>query len=258
MTDSPARWTPATTAGRWKTYTIQTGGRKAILLDADGETLATVVKLPGTLTRVYWADGIMDDTHSIDDLAAIERAAGLKTADDLNAKGLALTRAVTTATLAESFADTDRLLEQAGLTADQRADLTTARGWIIDVLEERGELAAIGMTADYERLAGRFAIKCDTCKTEIGRTDSLAESAAGDTCSACRGDTETLYELRLENGDTAEAENVGGILLAAHTLTTEASVHQGDRRRLRAGLVITRNGNYDGLVTTMARDGRTS
>lgn len=32
---------------------------------------------------------------------------------------------------------------------------------------------------------GRYAIKCDDCKAEIGRTDELHESAAGGRCVRC-------------------------------------------------------------------------
>lgn len=32
----------------------------------------------------------------------------------------------------------------------------------------------------------RYQIKCDECKTAIGETDSLAESAAGGKCDRCR------------------------------------------------------------------------
>jgi hypothetical protein len=73
-----------------------------------------------------------------------------KTLDQLNQKGLALTRAVTTQTLVLSFQHSDDLLAQPGLTADQRHEITTARGWILEVLEERGDLHAIGLTADYK------------------------------------------------------------------------------------------------------------
>ena len=32
----------------------------------------------------------------------------------------------------------------------------------------------------------RYVIKCDDCKTKIGETDSLGESAAGGRCDKCR------------------------------------------------------------------------
>lgn len=31
-----------------------------------------------------------------------------------------------------------------------------------------------------------YAIKCDDCKKEIGRTDSMKESAAGGHCEECK------------------------------------------------------------------------
>ena len=33
---------------------------------------------------------------------------------------------------------------------------------------------------------GRYEIKCHDCKREIGRTDSVGESAAGGRCNPCR------------------------------------------------------------------------
>lgn len=32
----------------------------------------------------------------------------------------------------------------------------------------------------------QYAIRCDDCKTEIGRTNSLSESAAGGRCEKCK------------------------------------------------------------------------
>lgn len=69
----------------------------------------------------------------------------MTTVAELNAQGIALTREVTTGTLIASFEDTDRLLDTGGLTSDQADQLYTARGWIIAVLEERGETALIGL-----------------------------------------------------------------------------------------------------------------
>ncbi len=65
------------------------------------------------------------------------------TASALNAKGIALTRTVTTDTLVASFDNTDALMDEGGLTSSQYAELVTARGWIMTVLEERGELDRI-------------------------------------------------------------------------------------------------------------------
>ena len=61
----------------------------------------------------------------------------------LHARGLALTRAVSTQTLVMSFEHTDELMDQ-GVTIEQHHELVIARGWIMDVLEERGQLALIG------------------------------------------------------------------------------------------------------------------
>ena len=63
-----------------------------------------------------------------------------------------------------------------------------------DELRALERSAAMGDTVAAERLAvmqGRmhvpqYEIKCDECKTEIGRTDSMAQSAAGGLCAACR------------------------------------------------------------------------
>lgn len=67
-----------------------------------------------------------------------------RTAAEIEAKGLALTRAVSTATLVASFLETDAMLERKGLTAGEWGEICTARGWIMAILEERGELALIG------------------------------------------------------------------------------------------------------------------
>lgn len=32
---------------------------------------------------------------------------------------------------------------------------------------------------------GRYAVKCDECKDELRRTESLHESAAGGICESC-------------------------------------------------------------------------
>ncbi len=69
----------------------------------------------------------------------------MTTVAELNAQGIALTREVTTDTLVASFEDTDRLLDKGGLTSEQADQLYTARGWIIAVLEERGQTELIGL-----------------------------------------------------------------------------------------------------------------
>ncbi len=39
---------------------------------------------------------------------------------------------------------------------------------------------------------GRYAIKCDDCKGEIGRTDSVGRSAQGGFCDPCSLATQRL------------------------------------------------------------------
>lgn len=65
-----------------------------------------------------------------------------------------------------------------------------------------------------------------------------------------------MYEVILSNGDKAEADDLGGILLAASTLRREA-VANGCSPRIGRETVVTLDGQYDGLVTAMAQDGRT-
>lgn len=64
---------------------------------------------------------------------------------EINERALALTRRVPTPALVESFLATDTMMDRRGITAGERHDLATTRGWIIDVLDERGELALIGL-----------------------------------------------------------------------------------------------------------------
>lgn len=35
-------------------------------------------------------------------------------------------------------------------------------------------------------MTGAYSIKCDGCRAELGRTDSVRESAAGGRCDDCR------------------------------------------------------------------------
>lgn len=65
-----------------------------------------------------------------------------------------------------------------------------------------------------------------------------------------------MYEAILPNGDRAEAEDLAGILLTAQTLRDDAVEH-GASPRIGRETIVTRNGQYDGRVTTMAQDGRT-
>jgi hypothetical protein len=41
---------------------------------------------------------------------------------------------------------------------------------------------------------GKYAVKCDDCKEEIRRTDSLSESAAGGYCETCRREIAQFIE----------------------------------------------------------------
>lgn len=68
-----------------------------------------------------------------------------KTTEQINEQALALTRAQRTEVLVASFLDTDKLMERPGLTPENRQYLADARGWIIDVLDERGQLDQIGL-----------------------------------------------------------------------------------------------------------------
>lgn len=86
-------------------------------------------------------------------------------------KGLAATRKQNTATLAQSMALTDELMSQPILSLE-RAEVAIARGWILQVLEERGELAAIERVREAAearksaeaayRVALRKAVKTNT------------------------------------------------------------------------------------------------
>jgi hypothetical protein len=58
-----------------------------------------------------------------------------------------------------------------------------------------------------------------------------------------------MIEVILPNGDRAKTEDEAGALLAARTLIEEASIAAGGARKLRAGLVVTRGGQYDGRLT---------
>jgi predicted SprT family Zn-dependent metalloprotease len=43
------------------------------------------------------------------------------------------------------------------------------------------------MTSNHNPQSGSYAVKCDDCKVEIRRTDSVQESAAGGRCETCKG-----------------------------------------------------------------------
>ncbi len=64
------------------------------------------------------------------------------------------------------------------------------------------------------------------------------------------------YEIILPSHARAEADDLGSALLAAATLCEDADPHNAFGRFLRAELIITRDGLFDGLATTMAREGQ--
>lgn len=53
--------------------------------------------------------------------------------------------------------------------------------------------------AENARRAGLYAVKCDDCKAELRKTDSVSESAAGGLCDPCR------EESRRRGGRAMEA-----------------------------------------------------
>jgi len=60
-----------------------------------------------------------------------------------------------------------------------------------------------------------YAIKCDECKTEIGRTESIRESAAGGCCEACRpAETTQILGLAVEKvpGDDGAGARIAYVL----------------------------------------------
>lgn len=65
-----------------------------------------------------------------------------------------------------------------------------------------------------------------------------------------------LYEIILPGHARAEADDLGSALLAAATLVEDADPYNAFGRALRAELIITRDGRYDGLATTMAQSGQ--
>lgn len=67
---------------------------------------------------------------------------------------------------------------------------------------------------------------------------------------------ERLYEIILPEHARAEADDLGAALLAAATLCEDADPTRSFNRALRRSLIITRDGRYDGLATSMAREGQ--
>ncbi len=82
------------------------------------------------------------------------------------------------------------------------------------------------------------------------RANSEARQAAREA------EHDPAYEIIL-NGDRAEADTIGGALLAARTLAEDqANGIYGAARLIRRDVIITRDGTYDGRATREARDGR--
>ncbi len=75
------------------------------------------------------------------------------TANPIHERGVAQARKQPTAILAQSFQMTEEILSGPPVLSLEHAELAIARGWIMEVLEERGELAAIGLADDYTPLA---------------------------------------------------------------------------------------------------------
>lgn len=48
------------------------------------------------------------------------------------------------------------------------------------------------------RPTGRYAVKCDDCKAELRKTDSVSESAAGGLCDPCREKSRHRGERAME------------------------------------------------------------
>lgn len=59
-----------------------------------------------------------------------------------------------------------------------------------------------------------------------------------------------MYVVLLPNGDRAEAHTLAAVALAARCLIREAADRGASSRWLRQGLIVTREGRYDGLATT--------
>jgi hypothetical protein len=68
-------------------------------------------------------------------------------------------------------------------------------------------------------------------------------------------DRMTYRVLIPTTGDNAEHDTVQGILLAARTLVDDVEQWVGRSRLLRRQIIVTRDGQYDGLVTAKARRG---
>ena len=63
-----------------------------------------------------------------------------------------------------------------------------------------------------------------------------------------------MYEIILPNGDHAEAPTASAALLAARTMAEDAPAR--NQRALNRGVIITRDGQYDGKLTMTARGAR--
>lgn len=88
--------------------------------------------------------------------------------------------------------------------------------------------------------------------------DLTLEGAAIAQAEESHRDDSLTYEV-IVGSDRAEAEDLGGALLAAATLLAEQRHHGGAAHRdARQSIIVCREGKYDGLATTMARTGRLS
>ncbi len=62
------------TLTRWTSCTITGGaGTRWNLLEPSGDTLVAVVKLAGSVPRLYWSDGIMQDAENLGDALRLVR-----------------------------------------------------------------------------------------------------------------------------------------------------------------------------------------
>ena len=102
------------------------------------------------------------------------------------------------------------------------------------------------MTASERIREGRYAVKCDECKAEIRRTDSLHESACGGRCADCtpllttasariREARDWRYSVeRLPNGYTLVRDRLSGLQGLYEARDGELVYMHGDLRYLPA------------------------
>ena len=66
--------------------------------------------------------------------------------------------------------------------------------------------------------------------------------------------TQPPYEIILAvTGDRARAYSVEDVMLTARTLAEDAAQHQGIRRMIQHSIMVTKDGQFDVVTTTMAR-----